>query len=150
VMSDSGLERPLVCHPEARVLCGPKDPCTLGPATNASGSSHDAAVRRANHEADLGTGLRALQIRTPGRWPTFAGTMLGRLRSKVATEHSGDGDCEEHIWQRRFYDFVLWSAQKSQEKLHYIHQNPVERGLAAAVEQCPVLSSWRVRAGTGE
>jgi putative transposase len=61
--------------------------------------------------------------------------MLGRLRSKVATEHSGDGDCEEHIWQRRFYDFVLWSAQKSQEKLHYIHQNPVERGLAAEPKQ---------------
>jgi len=65
----------------------------------------------------------------------FARRILGRLRSEVATVHSRDGDCEEHIWQRRFYDFVLWTAQKRQEKLHYIHQNPVERGLVAHPEQ---------------
>jgi putative transposase len=65
----------------------------------------------------------------------FARRIWGRLRSKVATERSGGGDCEEHIWQRRFYDFVLWSAQKRQEKLHYIHQNPVERGFVDEPER---------------
>jgi putative transposase len=64
----------------------------------------------------------------------FARRILGRLRSEAAPESCG-GDCEEHIWQRRFYDFVLWGAQKRQEKLHYIHQNPVERGLVAEPEQ---------------
>jgi putative transposase len=34
-----------------------------------------------------------------------------------------------HIWQRRFYDFNLWSQKKEAEKLHYMHQNPMERGL---------------------
>jgi len=35
----------------------------------------------------------------------------------------------EHFWQRRFYDFVVWSAAKRQQKLNYMHQNPVKRGL---------------------
>ena len=41
----------------------------------------------------------------------------------------------QHIWQRRFYDFAVWSAAKRQEKLHYIHQNPVRRGLVLEPEQ---------------
>jgi putative transposase len=36
---------------------------------------------------------------------------------------------EEHIWQRRFYDFNVWSARKRIEKLRYMHRNPVNRGL---------------------
>lgn len=54
--------------------------------------------------------------------------ILGKRRPGIAPERRFlcDGACEEHIWQRRFYDFVVWSAQKRQEKLHYIHRNPVE------------------------
>jgi putative transposase len=65
----------------------------------------------------------------------FARRILGRLRSQAATEPRCQCDREEHIWQRRFHDFVLWSAQKRQEKLHYIHQNPVVRGLVEEPEQ---------------
>ena len=64
----------------------------------------------------------------------FARRILGRLRP-VATEQRCEWDAKEHIWQRRFYDFVLWTAQKRQQKLHYIHQNPVRRGLVEAPEQ---------------
>jgi len=41
---------------------------------------------------------------------------------------------QQHIWQKRFYDFAVWTAEKRQEKLHYIHQNPVRRGLALEPE----------------
>ncbi len=34
-----------------------------------------------------------------------------------------------HIWQSRFYDFVVRSEAKRIEKLRYIHNNPVKRGL---------------------
>jgi putative transposase len=34
-----------------------------------------------------------------------------------------------HFWQRRFYDFNVWSERKKNEKLNYIHFNPVKRGL---------------------
>jgi len=41
---------------------------------------------------------------------------------------------ESHFWQRRFYDFVVWTEQKRVEKLNYMHQNPVKRGLVAKPE----------------
>ena len=40
-----------------------------------------------------------------------------------------------HIWQRRFYDFNLWSDKKRIEKLRYMHRNPVKRGLVGEPEQ---------------
>jgi len=33
------------------------------------------------------------------------------------------------FWQRRFYDFNVWSAKKRREKLDYMHENPVTRRL---------------------
>jgi putative transposase len=33
------------------------------------------------------------------------------------------------FWQRRFYDFNVWSRRKRNEKLNYMHTNPVKRGL---------------------
>jgi len=42
---------------------------------------------------------------------------------------------QQHIWQKRFYDFVVWGAEKRWEKLHYIHQNPVRRGLVHEPQQ---------------
>ncbi|HSZ00371.1 MAG TPA: transposase [Terriglobales bacterium] len=41
----------------------------------------------------------------------------------------------EHVWQRRFYDFNLWTKHKRIEKLRYMHQNPVVRGLVQEAEQ---------------
>jgi putative transposase len=33
------------------------------------------------------------------------------------------------FWQRRFYDFNVWSLKKKAEKLHYMHMNPLKRKL---------------------
>jgi putative transposase len=33
------------------------------------------------------------------------------------------------FWQRRFYDFNVWSHAKKKEKLQYMHANPVKSGL---------------------
>lgn len=40
-----------------------------------------------------------------------------------------------HIWQRRFYDFVVFTHLKRAEKLRYMHRNPVKRGLVLESEQ---------------
>src|SRR5271154_4026685 len=40
----------------------------------------------------------------------------------------------QHIWQKRFYDFNVWSEHKRVEKLRYMHRNPVKRGLVASPE----------------
>ena len=41
----------------------------------------------------------------------------------------------ERIWQKRFYDFNVWSEGKRIEKLRYMHRNPVKRGLVREPEQ---------------
>jgi putative transposase len=48
----------------------------------------------------------------------------------------------EHVWQRRFYDFNVWTARKRIGKLRYMHRNPVTRGLVQEPEQWP-WSSYR-------
>jgi len=40
-----------------------------------------------------------------------------------------------HIWQPRFYDFVVFSEKKRIEKLRYMHRNPVKRGLVLEPQQ---------------
>jgi hypothetical protein len=42
---------------------------------------------------------------------------------------------EEHVWQKRFYDFNVYSERKRIEKLRYMHRNPVKRGLADSPDQ---------------
>ncbi len=41
----------------------------------------------------------------------------------------------DRFWQARFYDFNVWTERKRIEKLHYIHRNPVVRGLVSSPEQ---------------
>lgn len=41
---------------------------------------------------------------------------------------------QPHVWQRRFYDFNVWSERKRVEKLRYMHRNPVKCGLVAEPE----------------
>jgi putative transposase len=40
----------------------------------------------------------------------------------------------QHIWQKRFYDFNVWTEHKRVEKLRYMHGNPVKRALVASAE----------------
>jgi len=47
-----------------------------------------------------------------------------------------------HVWQHRFYDFVVFSEKKRVEKLRYMHRNPVQRGLALEPQQW-LWSSFR-------
>ena len=62
----------------------------------------------------------------------------GQLPLKFATAQPE----EKHFWQRRFYDFNVWSDQKFKEKLAYMHANPVKRGLVLHPRDWP-WSSWR-------
>jgi putative transposase len=49
---------------------------------------------------------------------------------------------EVRFWQRRYYDFNVWSEEKRVEKLRYMHRNPVRRALVAKPEDWP-WSSFR-------
>jgi putative transposase len=41
------------------------------------------------------------------------------------------------FWQRRFYDFNVWSRKKRIEKLNYMHMNPVKRKLVENPKDWP-------------
>lgn len=43
-------------------------------------------------------------------------------------------DIPAHFWQKRFYDFNVWTTKKEQDKLLYMHHNPVKRGLVERPE----------------
>jgi putative transposase len=45
------------------------------------------------------------------------------------------------FWQRRFYGFNVWSSKKLQEKLDYMHRNPLQRKLVLHPKDWP-WSSW--------
>jgi REP-associated tyrosine transposase len=53
----------------------------------------------------------------------------------------GSPTCEEHFWQRRFYDFNVWSEKKLREKLDYPHANPAQRELVLHPKNWP-WGSW--------
>jgi len=46
-------------------------------------------------------------------------------------------DSLPRFWQRRFYDFNVWSLKKRVEKLQYMHMNPMKRGLVAHPKDWP-------------
>ena len=45
------------------------------------------------------------------------------------------------FWQRRYFDFNLYSEEKLREKLDYMHLNPVKRGLVLHPREWQ-WSSW--------
>jgi hypothetical protein len=49
----------------------------------------------------------------------------------------------DRVWNRRGYDMNVWSEKKIQEKLNYMQNNPVKRGLAAQPRDWP----WSRRGG---
>lgn len=70
---------------------------------------------------------------------TFARRWLRRLCAVPRASQEGGlwnyAVEEGHVWQRRFYDFVVWTDHKRVEKLRYIHRNPVQRGLVTTPEE---------------
>ncbi len=42
---------------------------------------------------------------------------------------------QKPFWQRRYYDFNVFSHNKRVEKLRYMHRNPVARGLVEKPEE---------------
>ena len=64
--------------------------------------------------------------------------MLARLTLPPTVHHHA----HFRVWQRRFYDMNIWTPKKRDEKLSYMHNNPVQRGLVKEPGDWP-WSSWR-------
>jgi len=64
----------------------------------------------------------------------FARRVLASGKRRNPAQASFFDHTHKHIWQKRFYDFNVWTEHKCIEKLRYIHRNPVQRGLVASPE----------------
>ena len=51
------------------------------------------------------------------------------------------------FWQARYYDFNVFTGKKRLEKLHYMHYNPVTRGLVENPEDWPHSSAHHYLTG---
>jgi putative transposase len=53
------------------------------------------------------------------------------------------------LWQPRFYDHILWSADQTESVAHYIWANPVRKGISAHPASYPLSGSqsidWKTR-----
>ena len=85
-------------------------------------------------EPERGTPAAVMQVLKQ----RFARRILKQVRARADPAQGQLWDqvlAEGQVWQRRFYDFVVWSHAKRMEKLRYIHRNPVKRGLVLQPEQ---------------
>ncbi|MGB8006272.1 MAG: hypothetical protein WCF48_04015, partial [Terriglobales bacterium] len=64
--------------------------------------------------------------------------MAGAKRKRNPAQDRLFDYAPQHIWQKRFYDFNVWTKRKRIEKLRYIHRNPGTRGLVVS----PELWKW--------
>jgi REP-associated tyrosine transposase len=78
-------------------------------------------------ERTLSTVMQALKL-------SYARRVLADKRRHDATQAPVFVKLPQRIWEKRFYDFNVWSSRKRAEKLRYMHQNPVKRGLVKSPE----------------
>ncbi|MGA2986224.1 MAG: hypothetical protein ABSG32_20660 [Terriglobia bacterium] len=65
-----------------------------------------------------------------------------RMLSRLLLPSTVHDESHFRLWQRRSYPFNIFTEKKFQEKLDYMHNNPVTAGLVSSPAQWP-WSSWR-------
>ena len=65
------------------------------------------------------------------QWKRLSSLQIKRLLRTGLASYGRTIDPDEPVWQAGFYDFNIYSPRKLREKLNYMHQNPVARGLVA-------------------
>ncbi len=99
----------------------------IWPQQRANSSSIIASLKERTAKA-------ILKILKQDAQPDWCRKMLEAVRLP-ATVHD---EATYRVWQRRFYDFNVWSEKKRLEKLDYMRANPVTRGLVDS----PAAWSW--------
>ena len=68
-------------------------------------------------------------------------------RLKWSTSRKLKGTYRDHFWQPPYHDFNVYSQYKVEEKLDYMHRNPVKRSLAEKPEDWPWSSARHHQSG---
>ena len=70
-----------------------------------------------------------------------------QMMKQIVSRKANGRNAGNPFWQPRYYDFNVWSERKRAEKLRYIHNNPVKRGLVAKPEEWAWSSSRHYASG---
>lgn len=100
------------------------------------------AVRRRYQFAVAGYVLMPEYVHLLVSEPSAASLSTAIQALKQKTSRRLDKRGEAQFWQRRYFDFNVWTEKKTREKLRYMHRNPVLRGLVAEPQDWP-WSSFR-------
>jgi putative transposase len=98
-------------------------------------------------EPEIGTPSSTIQMlkqrvsRIVGGLPDQGKTEISDPATRLHNHHI--------FWQKRFYDFNVFTQKKKIEKLNYMHMNPVKRGLVATPDQW-IWSSYSAYHGKGK
>ena len=92
-------------------------------------------------EPEKVTPSKALQVLKQKVSRALRGKSRRLAPGQLSLAFPGDEDKATAFWQRRFYDFNVWSAKKAKERLEYMHANPVVRKLVSHPKDWP-WSNW--------
>jgi putative transposase len=99
-------------------------------------------------EPKKGTLAKLMQVLKQRVSRSMRGGRRRRVDEQLSLGFPGPLGGLRRFWQRRYFDFNVYSAQKMKEKLDYIHSNPVRRKVVTHPKDWP-WSSWGFYA-TGE
>jgi len=70
-------------------------------------------------------------------WKQASSVRIKNLLAEKFSAYAAHLPPEEPIWQARYYDFNVVSSEKVEEKLNYIHENPVKAKLVERAVDWP-------------
>jgi putative transposase len=68
------------------------------------------------------------------QWKRRSSIRLKEWMKEHLASYAAAIDLSEPVWQPRYYDFNVFSPEKANEKLDYMHNNPVKAGLVARAQ----------------
>ena len=75
------------------------------------------------------------------QWKQRSSVQIKRLIRSSLVRYAETIDPAEPVWQAGYYDFNLFTERKTEEKLAYMHLNPVRAGLVERPTDWPWSSS---------
>lgn len=75
-----------------------------------------------------------------GFTPSLIEDIIHDIKGKTAFDIRKYLNIVEKIWKRSFFDFQVYSEKKLEEKINYIHDNPIRAGLVKDLDDYPFSS----------
>ncbi len=71
------------------------------------------------------------------KWKELTSKQIATIYAKDFAPYWEKLEDREAVWQRRYYDFNVYSERKMHQKLEYMHNNPVKAGLVKDICDWP-------------